>query len=510
MTRLVHDEDAPPPRPAPLGKSGTGGRAKLAVIGALKKRQPTGLLGLALDGSRLEVVLLRRSNGSVEIQKNGVASLSLDPLKDDPELVGREIRKHLEDMGIRERRCAVCLPLDWALSLQTKLPDLPEADLRSFLEIEAERGFPYGPEALFISVSRFRLGAGQEHATEVAIPREQVLRLEKALRSARLAPVTFSLGLPALQNAEASSSDGVLALIAGDKGIGLQVSSGGGVAALRTIESAFETEAGARRFDDELIAREIRVTLGQLPAGVREGVRRLRIFGDATEARHLAEDLGPRAAAMGMAVEPVTGYGAGEFGVKLPATAAVSPALSLAARHLSGQRAAFEFLPPKMSAWEQITRRYSSKKLLWTGAGAGSVAVMIGLAFLVQGWQLSRLQAKWAATGPKVTELEELQQRIQQFRPWFDSSIRSLSILRKLTEAFPEDGAVSAKTLEIRNLSAVTCSGVARDQQAFLKMLDQLRAATEVGGVTVDQVRGQRPMQFTFNFEWGATTGHEH
>jgi Tfp pilus assembly PilM family ATPase len=106
-----------------------------------KKTTRSSLLGLSLDGNRLEGVVLRRTNGALEVQKTFSASLSLDPLTNDPELVGQEIRNHLEEAGIRERRCAVSVPLSWALTLQTKLPDLPEAEVSSFLQIEAERGF---------------------------------------------------------------------------------------------------------------------------------------------------------------------------------------------------------------------------------------------------------------------------------------------------------------------------------------------------------------------------------
>jgi len=102
-----------------------------------------------------------------------------------------------------------------------------------------------------------------------------------------------------------------------------------------------------------------------------------------------------------------------------------------------------------------------------------------------------------------------MQQFIRRFRPWFDDSFPNLSILRRVTEAFPAEGVVTAKTVEIRELTAVTCSGVARDNQAFLKMLDQLRATREVGGLKVDQVRGKTPLQFTVNFQWGPGGANE-
>jgi hypothetical protein len=103
---------------------------------------------------------------------------------------------------------------------------------------------------------------------------------------------------------------------------------------------------------------------------------------------------------------------------------------------------------------------------------------------------------------PRVLELEHLQQQNRHFRPWFDERARSLSILRALSEAFPEDSSVSARTLELREPGSVSCSGIARDQEALLKTLDRLRASPEVAGLKVDQMRGRSPMQFTFNFQW--------
>ncbi len=473
-----------------------------------RKRQPgSSVLGLALDGSRLEGVVLRRTNGSVEVKKTFAASLSLDTLTDDSQLVGREIRKQLEAAGIRERQCAVCVPLSWALTLTVKVPELPEADLASFLQIEAERGFPYGPDALILAQSRYRTPGGEQYATLVAVPRDHVARLEAALQAAQLRPVSFSLGITALQPADAEGSDGVLVLAPGEAGVGLQLTCAGGVAVLRTMEGAFELAGGEKQLQADQIAREVRITLGQLPPDVRQTVRRLRVFGRSDAADELAEQLGPKVASLGLEAEQVRHYSPTEFGVRLPADVAVSPALSLAARHLSGQGAGLEFLPPKISAWRQFAARHSSRKLVWAGAAAGALALVLALAFLYQQWQLTRWRSKWTAMKPRVTELDTMQQQIKRFRPWFDDSFRSLSILRRLTEAFPEDGTVSAKNVEIREPATVTCSGTARDHQALLKTLDKLRAAKEVTAVQIEQLQGRTPMQFKINFHWGERGG---
>ncbi len=75
--------------------------------------------------------------------------------------------------------------------------------------------------------------------------------------------------------------------------------------------------------------------------------------------------------------------------------------------------------------------------------------------------------------------------------------------MQRLTEAFPEDGSVTAKMLDIRDLNTVTCNGTARDYQALLKTVERLRAVPQIPDVTLGQTRGQPPaLQFTFSFGW--------
>ncbi|MGH7952456.1 MAG: hypothetical protein ACREFE_11140 [Limisphaerales bacterium] len=126
-------------------------------INFAKRKWLTSLLSLSLDGSRLEGVVLRRTNGALQLQQTFSAALTLDPLTAAPELVGREIRNHLEAAGVRERHCVVGVPLKWTLAAHTELPPLPEADAASLLQLEAERGFPCDAATLQLSDSRCAL-----------------------------------------------------------------------------------------------------------------------------------------------------------------------------------------------------------------------------------------------------------------------------------------------------------------------------------------------------------------
>jgi hypothetical protein len=470
---------------------------------ALKRGRGSSVLGLTLDGGKLDGVVLRRTNGSLQPQQTFSLSLSLDPLTNDPALVGREIRNQLDAAGVRERSCVFGLPLKWALTTHVLIPEMDGEDEASFLQIEAERSFPCDLQSLLLATSRYVTRAGQKHATLVGMPRNHVEALEKALRAAQLKPLSFSLALPALQPAAPDSSNGVLALTLGETHVGLQLTYAGGVAALRTLEGAIEMEGGNRRVKGDLVTREARITLGQLPEEIRQSVRRVRIFGPRESAQQLADEIELRLESMDLQVELAAQYASGEFEAQLPAGTPVSGALSLAARRVAGNGTGFEFLPPKVTPWQQFSARYSSGRLQRVGLVAAVVFVLMGGAFGVQQWQIWRLESEWGRMKKTVGEVELLKTKWRQYRPWYDESLRGLTIISKLTEAFPEDGTVTAKTLELRDLTTVTCTGVARDYTALLRTVERLRAVSQARDVSLGQTRGQSPaLQFTLSFVW--------
>ena len=272
-------------------------------MNAPKKTTATALLGLVLDGSQLDFVAVKRTNGSVEVRHSASATLTLDPLTNEPDLVGAEIQTHLEKAGVRDRRCVVGVPLNWALTLSVKVPaGLAPEDVQSLLAMEAERGFPYAPETLMVAPSLVGPADGERTATLVAIPRDHITRLRDALESIGLRPLSFSLGLAALQPvAESDTAGGLVALQPGEKGVSLQVTAQSGVAALRLLEGAIAQEGPERRVQKDYVGRELRITLGQLPDDARGAVRNLKVFGNDELAEELYEQI-RRVGAVGAAV----------------------------------------------------------------------------------------------------------------------------------------------------------------------------------------------------------------
>ncbi len=471
------------------------------LIGA-NRNTLTKVVGLAFEQGTLDVVLARRTNGTIELKNAITTALSLDPLTDDPVLVGREIRKKLDAAQIRERHCTVCIPVNWLLTLTVKLPELPEADLLSLLQLEAERGFPYSPDTLVLSHSRYCMPNGERHALLVAVPRDHINRLESVLAAAQLRPVSFSLGIAALNQPVLSDQEGVLAMLPTAGGLNVQISFGGGIVALRTIDLPAGPETADGRFDPEDLVREIRITLGQLEPDVQEAVRYAQIFGQNDDADELLEVVGPYLGQLGLKVQRIKNFAAQAFAIPAEQKIPVSAAAALAIQRLTGKPPVLEFLPPRLSTWQRLAARYTTRKLAKVSLACGAVGLIVATAFLIQEVQRVYWAKKWDRMETAVGELDLMQRQIKKFRPWYDESFRSLSVLRRLTEAFPEDGTVSAKTVELRQPASVTCSGTARDNAALLRTLDKLRAAKEVANVHLEQTRGGSPVQFTFNFQW--------
>ncbi len=468
-----------------------------------KRKKLTSVLGLALDGIRLDGVVLRRSNGTLQLQKSFSTVLTLDPLTATPELVGREIRNQLDAAGVRERHCVLGLPLKWVLTTHMELPPLPEADAASMLQLEAERGFPTDAATLQIGNSSCPLAGDKKHVLLAGIPGAHIVALEKVLAAAGLKPVSFTLGLTALQPPAAENRKGVLALAIGESTVSLQITCGGGVVALRALEGAIENPNGRPALVADLVAREARITLGQLPAELRDAVKCIRIFGPREVAQPLADEMELRFEPMGLNVEVVAAYKPDEFGVQLPPEAPLSAAFSLAARPLVDQSPAFEFLPPKLTILQQFASKYSSGRLRTTGAIAAGIVAIVLLAFLVQQIELSYYRSQWKGMEKKVAELQAVQSQIQQFQPWYDPSFRDLAILRQLTLAFPDTGVVTARTITIQEGNAVSCSGNAQDNVSLLAMQAKLSAADGVSGFKWDSIHGKAPRQFTFDFQYG-------
>ena len=123
-------------------------------------------------------------------------------------------------------------------------------------------------------------------------------------------------------------------------------------------------------------------------------------------------------------------------------------------------------------------------------------------------WQeihLRLLRSEWASMEARVSGLGAIQDRIRSYRPWDDRTFASLQILGRVTRCFPDNGSVTARSIDIHQAAgaaSVSVSGTAGDQRSLLRTLEQLRRSPEVQDLKVETISGRIPSQFTFSFRW--------
>ena len=459
----------------------------------MRAKQISSIVGLSLEDGRLGLCHLQRSGGRIRVVKSLKFPLALDPLNDEPELLGQEIRNRLDEAGIHERTCAVCLPLKWIITLHTELPNLPSADLDSYVTLQAERSFPFSLEDLAIAESRLALEGGKGLATLAALSKPNLGKLQSLLKAAGLRPVALTVATATLPMEEPGG-----VLLAGENGLDLAVIAGGGVAALRSLEEAAQRGPEGTRWDEELIMRQLRITLGRLPREVRGGIQSIGIQGVAEQVRILSDLLRESLAALGLKIrKPPSAPGEAD-----KAPAAWSPAYAVAECCLAGRRPVFDFLPPRVSRLKRLAGRFSARRTLYLGGGAIAILILAGTFFILQGLRLRGLEREWTLMKPKVERVEALQANVRQFRPWFDGSAPSLTIAASMAKAFPEEGTVWVKKIQIKDLSTIVCMGNARTNEDWLGLLGALRRSPGVADLQVTQVRGNQPLQFSLSFHW--------
>ncbi|MEA3211987.1 MAG: hypothetical protein QOE70_5044 [Chthoniobacter sp.] len=456
----------------------------------LKKRlQVRAVLAVTLESGRVAVDLVRRDEGGSRVVKSFALPLGADAVLADPEKAGQEMAAQLAGAGIRERRCVVCIPAGWALTTSTDVPGVSEEDLRGYLELRAEREFPIAVADLRLAHCAYVLPDGKQRATLAAIPAKRMEAVERMLAAAECRAVSISLGLDGCVPEDEAAA--ALHFLANGNHVDVVVAGGGGIIALRSL--AASVGPGAAAFDAAGFSREVRITLGGLPDALRQQIREARFGGSPASAENLCLEIRQHLYRMGI-----------ESRLLRPAgdPAGAPAGLAAAEHHLRKQPLVFEFLPPQVNRWQATFQRFDSRRRRWLVIAAVALLVLPILTFFVRSRIEKSLDAEWNGMRRNVADLESIQQRIRQFRPWFEPAPQCLQIIEGIANAYPEQGDVWAKSIQLGEAHKVTCAGFARSQAALLGLLDRLRSRPDVSGLQVQQVRGDNPITFSITYKW--------
>jgi hypothetical protein len=458
---------------------------------ALKKRlQVRTALAITIESGRVAVDLVRREADATRVVSAFTLPIGADGVLANGEKAGKELAAQLAVAGIRERRCVVCIPANWALTTSTEVPEMSAEDLRGYLELRAEREFPVAASELRLAHCTFLGPDGKGRATIAAVPAKRMEALERMFAAAGCQAVSVSLGLESCL--PVADLPAALHFVANGTHVDLVIAAGGGIAAVRSLPAPTDEAA----FDAATFSREVRITLGRLPDPLRQQVTQARFTGSPATAETLCLEIRQHLTRMGI-----------ESRLQRLAGGATPPAAAVEAAdcHFRHQPVAFEFLPPRVDRWQTALRQFDDKQRRWIALGIVALVLLPIITFIVRSRIESSLEAEWNGMRRKVAELESAQQRIRQFRPWFDPAPQSLQIVESLAATFPDQGDVWAKSLQVIDGTKVTCSGFARNQSALLAWFDRLRSRRDVSGLQVQQVRGENPIQFSITYKWGET-----
>jgi hypothetical protein len=459
-------------------------------IEELKKRLRTrSVLAVTVESGRLAMSVVRSDEADSRVTQTLSLPMSDEDVLRDPEKAGEKLALALTEAGVREKKCVVCVPPGWALTASTDLPEVAEEDLRGYLELRAEKEFTIPAGELRLGYCPYTLPNGQRRATLAAVPSKKLDAVEQMLTTARREAVSISL---ALDNVLARPQAMVHFLTNGNH-TDVVVTAGGGVAGLRSLPGPKTNDDAV--FDPVAFCRDVRITLGRLPEPVRQQVKQVEFGGPS--ARELC--VATRADLLRMGLESPECADAAEMAGD-PAGAAVETAR----RQLRREGVAFEFLVPVIKPWQAMLARVDTTRRKRILIGAACVILTPLIVLMIRSHIENHLQSQWNNMAATAGELDEMQQKIRKFHPWFDPSPEGLKLIESLDTAFPDQGTVWAKSVKVDEGYKVTCTGFARTQAGLMDLMNSMRKRPDITDLKLQQERGANPIQFSLTYQWEA------
>jgi len=460
-------------------------------LNQLKKRlRARSALAISLESTRLAVKLVRGDDNDTLPEPSFSIPLGAEDILKDPEKAGQQLIAALGAAGIRERQCVVCVPPGWALTASTDLPEVGAEDLRGYLELRAEREFSIPAADLRLGYCAYDLPNGQRRATLAALSSKKIEAVEKMLEIAHRRASSISLALDKCL----SQPRAMLHFLTNGNHTDVVVTAGGGIAGLRSLPGPMTS--GDTVFDPVAFCRDVRITLGRLPEAVRQQIRNAAFSGPSAEK---------------LCVQ--TRYDLLRMGIESPeckfapatadsSTEAVGAAAETARRKLREQPIAFEFVVPEAKRWQALFDRVDTTRRRRLLIGAGALLLLPLLLLFIRSEIESHLQGQWDAMAQNAGELDALQKQIHQYQPWFEPTPQGLQVMQSLVSAFPEQGDVWAKSIQVSETHKVTCTGFARNQPALMELMQRMRARPDITALQVQQIRGENPIQFAVIYQW--------
>jgi len=451
----------------------------------LKRKKRSQAIVLYVDGDQGFAYSYRKRGRGAKLRAEGHSRLGQPIDQIEPARLVDDLGGLFRQLSSTTKDCIVVLPAHLAPSIILTVPDISPEDRKGFIQIQAEQQLPLPLSEIHLATHEYQIG-NQEHALVVGLRRDTVSKLNEAVIANGFQVASITVDIAGVVDHAIEGND-VLAdscqLIQGQSSLTMVTHAEGGPTGLRHFHL---TNGG---MDAGTLERELRITLGQFAPPSQRQLSTLlvaRLPGVSSAQR---VPISEHQSFVGLNV--IKGDEASDLFVPIASSFFLNGASPL------------EFLPSRTSRFGKMYGQFNSRRNLWVGSM--TVVALTAIVFLNQISRLDSLQKDWDGIKESVATVETVVGNIGEFRPWFDSSVPSLTTARAITRAFPKTGEIWLKQLNIRDDSKIMANGSSRDQNSLLATLEKLRSTSGVSNLELKSQQGSDPIFFSFEFDWNPT-----
>jgi hypothetical protein len=448
----------------------------------LKRKKRSQAIVLYVDGDQAFAFSYRKRGRGAKLRAEGHSRLGQQINQIEPARLIDDLGGVFRQLSSTSKECILVLPAHLAPSIILTVPDISPEDRKGFIQIQAEQQLPLPLSEIYLATHEFQIG-NQDHALVMGLRRDTVSKLKEAVIANGFQVASITVDIAGVVDHAVDGNDSLAdscQLIQGQSSLTMVTHAEGGPTGLRHFHL---TNGG---MDAVTLERELRITLGQFPQSLQRQLTTLRtakLPGVSSE-QHVP--ISEHRSIAGLNV--VNGAETSDLFVPIASSFFLKGASPL------------EFLPSRTSRFGKMYGQFNSWRNLWVGSM--SVVALTAIAFLYQINSLNGLQKGWNGMRDRVVAAENIRGKIREFRPWFDSSVPSLTTARAITRAFPETGEIWLKQLNIRDDSQVMATGSSRDQNSLLATLDKLRITSGISNLELKSQQGSDPIFFSLKFDW--------
>ena len=459
----------------------------------LKRKKRSQAIVLYVDGDQVFACSYKKRGRGARLRAEGHSRLGEEINQIESARLVDDLGGVFRQLSPTTKDCIVVLPAYLAPSIILTVPDISPEDRKGFIQIQAEQQLPLPLSEIHLATHEFQIG-NQDHTLVVGLRRDTVSKLKEAVIANGFQVASITVDIAGVVDHAVDGNDSLAdscQLIQGQSSLTVVTHAKGGPTGLRH----FRLSNGG--IDASTLERELRITLGQFPQSSQRQLTTLRtakLPGVSSE-QHV----------------PISEYRSLAGLNVINGAETCDLFVPIASSFFLKGTSPLEFLPSGTSRFGKIYGQFNSRRNLWVGLM--SVVALTAIVFLYQIFHLNGLQKQWNGLNPfnpetglsmkdSVAVVETVQGKRREFRPWFDSSVPSLTTARAITRAFPETGEIWLKQLNIRDDSKVMATGSSSDQNSLLATLDKLRITSGISNLELKSQQGSAPIFFSFEFDW--------